>query len=147
MASSAPISQAEAAVANLRRLALFLSGVAYQRFGNGLLEEQELLAALADVMMELYKLESVLLRTQKTAARGDSARAQLQQDLLTLQLDDSLRIAEAAARTILPHVSAGDEMQQQASVVRRLLTSEPVDLVAVGRRVGQAVYDARAYPL
>lgn len=147
VASSAPISQAEAAVANLRRLALFLSGVAYQRFGNGLLEEQELLAALADVMMELYKLESVLLRTQKTAARGDSARAQLQQDLLTLQLDDSLRIAEAAARTILPHVSAGDEMQQQASVVRRLLTSEPVDLVAVGRRVGQAVYDARAYPL
>ena len=142
-----PIERAEEAVANIRRLFLLLAGVAYQRFGNNLLEEQEVLAGLADVVMELYKLDSVALRTRKTTSRGNQNRAQLQQELLELQLDDTLQVVQVAAHSILPHMAAGDELRSYLGLTRRLLKSEPVDLVAIGRRVAQAVYDAQAYPL
>ncbi|OHB78920.1 MAG: hypothetical protein A2W31_10585 [Planctomycetes bacterium RBG_16_64_10] len=150
MGGSAPteaIPRAETAVANIRRLTLFLAGVSYQRFGNGLLEEQEVLAGLADAIMELYKLESTMLRAKKTTARPDAKRASLQQDLLVLQLEDTLSTVQSAAHTILPHVSTGDELRSYLGLVRRLLKTEPTDVVAVGRRVGQTVYDAQSYPL
>jgi alkylation response protein AidB-like acyl-CoA dehydrogenase len=143
---SNPIQRAEAAVANIRRLSLFLSGVAYQKFGNGLLEEQEVLAGLADAIIELYKLESVMLRVKKTTARGQDRRAELQQDVLVLQLEDSFQLLQAAAQSILPHIAAGDDLRSYSGLMRRLLKNEPADVIAVSRRVGQAVYDAQAYP-
>ena len=147
-APSSPIERAEEVVANLRRLFLLLAGVAYQRFGNNLLEEQEVLGGLADLAMELYKLDSVALRTRKTTARnGDQNRAKLQQDLLELQLADTLQAAQVVAQTLLPHIAAGDEMRSYTGLTRRLLKCEPVDLVAISRRVAKAVYDAQAYPL
>jgi alkylation response protein AidB-like acyl-CoA dehydrogenase len=144
---ASPIERAEEAAANVRRLCLLLAGVAYQRFGNNLLEEQEVLAGLADVVMELYKLDSVALRARKTTFHGKQNCAQLQQDLLELQREDTLQIAQVAAHSILPHVASGDELRSYLGVARRLLKREPIDLVAVARRVAQAVYDAKAYPL
>jgi hypothetical protein len=142
-----PIERAEEVVANLRRLFLLLAGVAYQRFASGLLEEQEVLGGLADLAMELYQLDSAALRTRKTTARGDQNRAQLQQDLLELQLANALQAVQTVVQTILPHIAAGDELRSYTGLARRLLKSEPVDLVAISRRVAKAVYDAQAYPL
>ncbi len=141
-----PIARAELAVANLRRLVLFLAGVSYQRFGAGLMEEQEVLAGLADAIMELYKLESVCLRVKKTAARGNAKLAALQQDILVLQVDDSHRVAQTAAHTLLPHVAAGDDLRTYLGLVRRLLKTEAVDAIAAGRRIARATLDTEAYP-
>ena len=148
--ASAPtgaIERAEGIVANLRRLMLLMAGVSYQRYGNGLLEEQEVLAGLADLAMELYKLDSAALRTKKTTARGDQRRAELQQDLLELQLGETLQATQTVVQNVLPHIATGDELRSYTGLSRRLLKCEPVDLVAIGRRVAKAVYDAQAYPL
>jgi len=142
-----PIEKTATLIGNIRRLLLFLAGVAYQRYGNNLLEEQEVLAGLAEGIMELYKLESVLLRSRKVAGKGDAKRSELQKDILALQLEDTMERLQSAARRLLPRVAQGDDLRGYSGVVRRLLKSDPVDTINLGRKVGQAVYDAQRYPL
>jgi len=55
--------------ANAKKVALFALGVAYQKFMNALEDQQEVLAGLTDIMMNAFAMESVLLRTQKLAAK------------------------------------------------------------------------------
>src|SRR6516225_3238385 len=54
-------------IANAKKIFLQAAGGAVQRFREKLADEQELVAALANIVMEIYAMESVLLRTQKAA--------------------------------------------------------------------------------
>jgi alkylation response protein AidB-like acyl-CoA dehydrogenase len=150
LGKSAPqdhLEQAKTVVGNLRRLALFLSGIAHQRYDKKLLEEQEVLAGLSEAIMELYKLESVLLRTLKVAETGDTKRKDLQKALVGLQMEDSIRQTQSVARTIVTRVAEGDDLRSYLGIVRRLLKTDPIDTIALGRQVGESVYDAQRYPL
>src|SRR5499425_2304987 len=61
-------------VANAKKIFLQAAGGAVQEFREKLADEQELIGALSNIVMEVYAMESCLLRTQKAAgARGDSA--------------------------------------------------------------------------
>src|SRR6266436_5144285 len=57
------LGTAKALLANAKKLALFLSGVAYQKFGDKLIDEQEVLACLSDIISDIYQAESAILRT------------------------------------------------------------------------------------
>jgi len=50
------------ALASAKKIALFAAGVASQRFMTGLQEQQEVMADLAAIIMQVYALESALLR-------------------------------------------------------------------------------------
>src|SRR3984957_19347125 len=56
-------------IANSKKMFLQAAGGAMQKFREKLADEQELVAALSDIVMEVYAMESCLLRTQKAAAR------------------------------------------------------------------------------
>src|SRR5258707_206412 len=79
-------------VANAKKMFLQAAGGAVQKFREKLAEEQELIVALSNIVMEIYAMESCLLRAQKAAAaKGESA---------TQTMIDAARdlIAEAAER-------------------------------------------------
>src|SRR5437016_5026747 len=63
-----PLANARALLGNAKRLALFISGVAYQKFGDKLIEEQEVVASLSDIMIDIYLAESALLHALKLRA-------------------------------------------------------------------------------
>ena len=56
-------------LASAKKLTLFAAGVASQRFSTQLVDQQEVMAALADMIAEVFTLESALLRAQKIAAK------------------------------------------------------------------------------
>src|SRR6267378_4370502 len=61
-------------VANAKKMFLQAAGGAVQKFREKLTDEQELIGALSNIVMEIYAMESCLLRTQKAAAsRGEAA--------------------------------------------------------------------------
>src|SRR5260370_3100910 len=61
-------------VANSKKMFLQAAGGAVQKFREKLAEEQELIGALSNIVMEIYAMESCLLRAQKAAAaEGESA--------------------------------------------------------------------------
>ena len=63
-------------VANAKKMFLQAAGGAVQKFREKLAEEQELIGALSNIVMEVYAMESCLLRAQKAAAaKGEAATA------------------------------------------------------------------------
>src|SRR5258707_15264947 len=62
------------AVANAKKMFLQAAGGAVQKFREKLADEQELIGALSNIVMEIYAMESCLLRALKAAAeKGESA--------------------------------------------------------------------------
>ncbi|MFN3179127.1 MAG: acyl-CoA dehydrogenase family protein [Thermus sp.] len=126
-------------VAGLKKLALMVAGLAAQKYGEKVEEEQEVLGAVADILIDAYAAESALLRARRL---GGVALA-----MARLYLLQALDRAQASALSVLPRLVEGDEARVVYSAARRLTKHEPVDLVALRREVAGAVLDAEGYPI
>src|ERR1039457_6960927 len=92
-----PLAREAAVLAAVKKMALFAAGVASQRFMTALQDEQEVMADLADIIMQVYALESALLRARKLANAG-RASAEVAAAMTGLLADDTIALAEHVAR-------------------------------------------------
>jgi hypothetical protein len=135
---------AEAAlVAGMRTVTLLCAGAAFQRFGTGLEEQQEVLADLADLSIDLLAAESALLRAQAAAGRE---HAPVHADLARAVVHERAAAAEGRARALAGSLGEGDEARMLQSGVRRTMRADPVDRVALTRAVAERVVSAGGYP-
>jgi len=141
-----PMAAEDAAVAATRLVTLLLSGAAVQRFGAALEGEQELLAGLADLAIDLFAMESATERARQ-AARDGVASASVHVDLARLTVADRLGGVERRAKGLAAAVATGDEARTLVAGIRRMLRSDPVDAIAIGRRVAGAVMQRGGYPV
>jgi alkylation response protein AidB-like acyl-CoA dehydrogenase len=145
-ASSEPLAVETAGVAAAKKAFLFSAGVAVQKYMDKLADEQEVAAALSDIVMDAYAMESALLRTKKTLAARGNEGTETHQAATRVFLGDALDRVEKNARTVLAACAEGDTLRTQLAMLRRLLKREPVDSIALRRQVAQAVIDANRYP-
>jgi butyryl-CoA dehydrogenase len=128
--------------ANAKKVALFALGVAYQKFMNALEDQQEVLAGLTDIMMNAFAMESVLLRTQKLAAQGKGDNAA---EMCPVFLREAMETVESAARTVLAASSEGDALRTNLAVLKRFTKFEPVNAIAVRRKIAARLLEADRY--
>lgn len=124
---------------NLKKLALAVLGLAALKYGKKVEEEQEVMAVAADLLTDIYTIESALVRARKL---GGGVYA----DMAMLYQYQALDRAQAAALSVLPRLAEGDEMRVMASAARRLTKHDPADLVEVRRRIAKKVLEADGYP-
>jgi len=129
-----------AMVANAKRTALFCLGCAYQKHLNALEEQQEILAAITDVAMNAFAMESVQLRAQKLGTRGELAR-----DMAAVFLREAMDTIEMTARTLLAACSEGDALRVNLAVLKRFTRYEPVDVIGLRRRIARRLQQAGRY--
>ena len=123
-------------VRNARRIALLGLGLAHQSYGVDLDKAQEVLMGLADMAMELYAMESALLRTRKTGKGGD---------MCSVFLRDAMARIDVTARSVLAACSLGDALRSHMRVLRRLAKYEPVDAVGMRRMMAARLLGAERY--
>ena len=140
-----PLAGERGLVDGTRQLTLLLAGAAVQRFGMDLEEQQELLAGLADLSIALFAMESAVLRAEQAANEAPD-RASVHLDLARLVVADAVGPAELIARSLAATVAEGDDARLLQAGARRLLRGEPVDRIALGRRVAGHVASAGGYP-
>jgi alkylation response protein AidB-like acyl-CoA dehydrogenase len=128
-----------AGVADLKRLALLTAGAAAQRFGTELESEQEVLAAIADAVIDAYAAESAVERARRLDGEVHLAMARI------VLARARARAAESAS-AVLPRVAGGDDARLMLSAARRLTKGEPLDLIGLRRQVADAVLAAGGYP-
>ncbi|MGD0737376.1 MAG: acyl-CoA dehydrogenase family protein [Terracidiphilus sp.] len=128
----------------LKKIALFAAGVASQRFMAGLQEQQEVMADLADIIAQVFALESSLLRARKLTGRGVGEVAAAMTALLA---DESMGLAEVAARQVLAACAEGDLLRTQLAILRRLSRFTPADTVKVSQSVARHCIQVERYPL
>jgi butyryl-CoA dehydrogenase len=136
-ASAGEAMAREAAIlAAVKKIALFAAGVASQRFMTGLEEQQEIMADLADLISQVYALESALLRARKLTQAGRSS-AEAAAAITGLLAEETMGFAEQAARRVLAACGEGDALQTQLAILRRLARFTPADVVALSRTVAK----------
>jgi butyryl-CoA dehydrogenase len=142
-----PLAEEAALLANLKKAALFCSGSATQKYMQALQEQQEIMADLADMTMEVYAFESALLRARKLGAQPQKSQSQTAQAMVKLCAADALAVVEKAARRVLAAVAEGDMLRTQLAILRRLLKHTPQNTIALSRMVAQRQLDAGGYKL
>lgn len=122
-----------------KKIFLMAGAAAVQRYGPRLEEEQEALAALADMLIQLYAMESALLRAKKLLARQGDERAALAVAMTRVFAHDAFGQIEALAKETLSAVDSGDSLRTQLSALKKLTRRSPVDTIALKRQIAAAV--------
>ena len=133
-------------VANAKKIFLQAAGGAVQRFREKLAEEQELIAALANIVMETYAMESCLLRAQKAAAAKGESAASVMIDAARVFIADAAERVDHEARRALAAVHEGDMLTTQVAVLKRFGKRSAVDTIGLRRKVAAAVQSQDRYP-
>ncbi|GFN33227.1 acyl-CoA dehydrogenase family protein [Paenibacillus xylaniclasticus] len=124
---------------------LAIGGLAVQKLGLRLEQEQEVLVALADIMISIYAMESALLRVRKQLARGGDAAAGNAVDMTVVFVQDSMEKIERLARKTLAAIEQGDALQVQLSVLKKLMRAPLIDSIAIKRSIAERVKTAGRY--
>jgi butyryl-CoA dehydrogenase len=135
-------------VASAKKLGLFAAGAATQKYMMQIEQQQEVMGAIADMVIEVYAMESVLLRTMKlaSAAEGESAAA-LPVAMTRVYLSQAMDKIEASARKIIADVAEGDMLRTQMAILRRLGKHDPVNTVGLRQQIAEKVIERGRYGL
>jgi len=133
-------------VANAKKMFLQAAGGAVQKFRDKLADEQELVAALANIVMEVYAMEASLLRAQKAAeTRGEAANSAMIAAARVF-ISDAMERVEHEAKRAIAAVHDGDMLTTQMAVLKRFGKRGTVDSIALRREVAAAVQAQDRYP-
>ena len=144
--SDAPLGDQLRAVSAFKKTALMVLGLAMQRFGETLNDEQEVLSWGADILIDTFAAESAVLRALQAGTEAPTT-AELQTDAACVYVSDAAARVESAARSALAAMAEGDTLRMHLAALRRLLKVTPVNTVAMRRRLADAVVDRAGYML
>jgi alkylation response protein AidB-like acyl-CoA dehydrogenase len=133
-------------VANAKKMFLQAAGGAMQKFREKLADEQELVAALANVVMEVYAMESCLLRAQKAATSKGEPAVKTMIDAARVFISDAMERLEHEAKRALAAVHEGDMLTTQMAVLKRFGKRHALDTIALRRGIAAAVQAQDRYP-
>ena len=134
-------------VSNAKKLGLFAAGAATQKYMQAIQDQQEIMGAIADMVIETYAMESTVLRTQKLIENNGEAAAGLPIAMTHVYLSQAMDKIEAAARKVIAAVAEGDMLKTQMAILRRLAKHDPFNTVAARQKIAERVLDAGKYVL
>ena len=140
------LADEERVLANAKKMFLQAAGGAVQKFREKLADEQELIAALSNIVMEIYAMESCLLRAQKAAAAKGESVMQTLIDAARVFIAEAAERVEHEAKRAITAVNEGDMLTTQMAVLKRFGKRAPVDTIALRRGVAAAVQAQDRYP-
>ena len=131
-------------VHNAKKIALLTLAIAHQKYGAQLEQQQEIIMNLSDIIMEVFAMESSLLRSRKltTAGGGGGVNAA---DACAVYLRDAIARAELSSRTVLSACAQGDELRRNLSRLRVYASHDPVNAIALRRQIAGRLLASERY--
>ncbi len=142
---SLPFAREKALLQNLKTLFLLLAGAAVQKYMDRLQNEQEILLAAADVAIQIFALESAVLRAEKTYPRASENRQALLQAAVRIFAFKATEAIGTAAKKGAFYIEEGDTLSMLLSGVRRFAKYDASGLLAAKRQLAQAAIEAEKY--
>ncbi|WP_059105932.1 acyl-CoA dehydrogenase family protein [Shouchella shacheensis] len=140
-----PLEQEKYLLSMAKKVFLMIAGSGAQKYGEKLDQEQEVLAKVADIVSDIYSLESVILRTEK--AIGKSSAEQESQKLLMTEVfaQEAINRIETNAKEALAYMEEGDTLRTMLSMLRKLTRHTPSNVVGRKREIAQGVLKEQRY--
>src|ERR1700692_329563 len=123
-----PLAEERKLVTQAKKLGLFAAGAATQKYMQAIQDQQEIMGAIADMVIETYAMESAVLRSQKMVEKGGEASAELPIAMTRVYLSQAMEKIESASKKIIAAVAEGDMLRTQLAILRRLGKHEPFNV-------------------
>lgn len=133
-------------LANLKKAGLMVAGGAVQKLMQKLSEEQEILMNLADMLIEGYVAESVILRVEKLVSLRGEENCQVEIDMARLFLYNAIEEIGRSGREAINGFADGDEQRLMLMGLKRFTKVEPLNLKEVRRNIADYVIKENKYP-
>jgi len=140
---SGPFGDARDQVERAKQACLLIAGIAVEKYGDALGEQQEVCARIADVVIEILAMESGLLRTLRAAR--DAQPGDAKTDLVRAGVADGVARVQGWCRQVLAAAAEGDALRDGLAALHRLLDGVPPDGIRLRRQIAERLLDAGAY--
>ncbi|HET7265123.1 MAG TPA: acyl-CoA dehydrogenase family protein [bacterium] len=133
-----PLTDLRDQIERAKHACLLVTGLAVERHGDGIGDQQEVLAAVADTIIETFAMESGLLRALRTPHEG-------RDDLVRAGTAAGIARVHGSCRRVLASLLDGEALRTRLDAVRRLLDGMPPDTFHLGRRIAARLLEAGSY--
>ncbi|HEY4930233.1 MAG TPA: acyl-CoA dehydrogenase family protein [Terriglobales bacterium] len=132
-------------VGNAKKLSMLVAGAASQKYMQKLADQQEIMGAIADMVIETFAMDSCLLRARKFVEANGEQKSALVVAMTQVYIAGAMSRLEANAKKVIAAVAEGDMMRTQIAIVRRLVKHEPVNVIALQEMVAARVIETGKY--
>jgi alkylation response protein AidB-like acyl-CoA dehydrogenase len=140
-----PLGYQKKLVDMAKKIFLLTSGAAVQKYGTALEEQQEILGFLSDIVIEVYAMESGLLRALKSVESCGEEQSKVKIEMVRVYINDSMKRIDDYASQILTAMETGDMLYTQLGALRKLSRLVPINTVEARRRIADRIIDAEKY--
>lgn len=133
------------ALKNAKKAALITAGAAFQKLMQKMKEEQEIVMDIADMLSEIFTMESMLLRTEKIIASKGEAEAAPYIDMTKVYISDALERINVSGKHAISAFAEGDELRMLLMGLKRFTKHEPVNTRTLRRNIAAKLIDANQY--
>lgn len=130
-----------------KNIGLLVVGIAYEKYRKNIREEQELISMISNMVIEIYAMESALLRSQKMLNSKKPERATIPVKMTKMLVHDSLEKISFLAREALAAMENGGCLEKHLEIIRRIVVSPPINTVNLRRNIANAMIQYGRYAL
>ena len=128
-----------------KALALASFGLIDKAYPDNARDQQEAIGYMADMVMDIYAMESALLRTESLIAERGEKQSSVHIDVTQVFARDAAARVERAARII--EAETAPESNNSRSIVDSLQVIAPIQMIAARRRIADSVISSGRYHL
>ena len=140
-----PLAQEKYILENAKKIFMMVAGLGAQKFGKKLNDEQEILANVADIVSDVYSIESCILRTEKAIAKEGLEKSQQKILYTEVFTQEAINRIDLLARESLVVIEEGDTLRTMLSILKKLTRHNPINVVAKGREIAARIIKEEKY--
>ncbi len=140
-----PFAAEKVLLSNMKTLFLILAGAGVQKYMDKIADEQEILMAAADLAIQIYALESAVLRAEKNYDAASDRKKELYLAAVKIFAFEAAEVGGTAARKGAFYVEEGDTLTMILSGVRRFTKYDATGLLQAKRLLAEAASEDEKY--
>jgi alkylation response protein AidB-like acyl-CoA dehydrogenase len=134
-------------VSMAKKIGLLAAGAAVQKYMDKLAGQQEIIAMISDIIIEIFAMESALLRTLKRVQKEGEEKCGNQIAVTRVYINDGFAKCEWLAKQIFASLAEGEELRTQLMALKKLARNTPINTVVLRRQIADSVIPLGRYHL
>ncbi|MBN1107055.1 MAG: acyl-CoA dehydrogenase family protein [Deltaproteobacteria bacterium] len=134
-------------VSMAKKIGMLAAGAATQKYMEKLAGQQEIVALIAEIIIEVFAMESALLRTLKKVQKEGADASRIQLAVTRVYVNETFPQIEIMGKKIFAAVSEGEELRTQLMGLKRLARHTPINTITLRREIAESVIPVARYHL
>lgn len=141
-----PLARLKHGVELSKRQCMLAAGLAVQVLGQKLIDNQEVMARMSNMLMEIYAMESAVVRAERMVESGHRW-AQIARDMTELYVNESWHKVHGDARMLCADVVEGEALRHALAGVKAFTEFHPTSSARLRGRIASELIQKGIYPI